>query len=89
MNSLKIYFGLFVIGAIILAMYPPINTVSAKKVLIQNGYYPISVGGYGWFECGDGDYYRTKFTAYNQDSTSIVTGCVCEGFLKGKTIRFN
>jgi hypothetical protein len=62
---------------------------SAEKVLRDAGYHPIEVGGYGFLKCGNGDQYATKFKAYNNDKTRIVTGVICQGVLKGKTIRLD
>jgi hypothetical protein len=61
----------------------------SKKALIESGYHPIEVGGYGFFSGGKGDTFVTKFKAYSPDSTHIVTGVVCRGLLKGKTIRLD
>lgn len=61
----------------------------ARKALLDSGFHPIKVGGYGWADCSKDDVYRTRFTAYSQDSSRVVTGCVCQGFWKGKTIRLD
>jgi len=63
------------------------NKDGAEKAIKQAGYHPIKVGGYGFFDCSEDDVFRTRFKAYSQDSTMIVEGCVCQGILKGKTIR--
>jgi hypothetical protein len=65
------------------------NVDGATEALKGAGYHPIEVGGYAYFGCGEDDFYRTKFKAYNNDSTRIVTGQVCQGILKGKTIRID
>lgn len=62
---------------------------AAERVLKDAGYHPIEVGGYSVFKCGKGDQYATKFKAYNHDKTRIVTGVICQGWLKGKTIRLD
>lgn len=62
---------------------------SATEALLDAGYHPIDVGGRAWFKCSEGDVFSTKFRAYSPDSSRIVTGCVCEGFFKGKTIRLD
>lgn len=62
---------------------------SATIALKQAGYHPIKVGGYGFFNCSEDDVFATRFTAYSNDSSMIVKGCVCEGFFKGKTIRLD
>lgn len=65
------------------------NKKGAEKALRDAGYHPISIGGHGWFCCGEKDQYSTRFKAYSPDRTRIVTGCVCQGLLKGKTIRLD
>jgi hypothetical protein len=65
------------------------NISGTEKALHDLGYYPIEVGGYGWFDCGKDDFFATRFKAYSQDSSRVVSGCVCEGVLKGKTIRLD
>lgn len=65
------------------------NSNGAKEALKDAGYHPIEVGGYGWFSCGEDDFYSTKFKAYSPDSSRIVEGSVCQGFFKGKTIRLD
>lgn len=65
------------------------NKKGATDALLDSSYHPIEVGGYGWFDCGEDDWYATRFKAYNQDSSRIVTGCVCQGLFKGKTIRLD
>lgn len=65
------------------------NEKAANRALKDAGYHPISVGGYGWFDCSEDDFYKTRFSAYSSDSTRIVNGCVCQGLFKGKTIRLD
>ncbi len=65
------------------------NKNEAEKALKDSGYHPIEVGGYGWFDCSEDDMYATKFKAYSHDSSRVVTGCVCQGIFKGKTIRLD
>lgn len=65
------------------------NPSGAKKALIDSGYHPIEVKGYGWFDCSESDVYATRFKAYSADCTRVVTGCVCQGFFKGKTVRLD
>lgn len=62
----------------------------ATKALLDAGYKPIKVGGYGWFIGSDSDTFVTKFKAYSpNDSTRVVTGVVCRGWFKGSTIRLD
>ena len=65
------------------------NKKGATKALLDGGYTPIEVGDYGWFSCGDDDVFKTRFTATSPDGKREVTGCVCEGWMKGKTIRLD
>lgn len=80
-NYIILLFGLLIISCT--------NKEDATKALLDASYHPIEVGGYGWFDCGQDDFYSTRFKAYNSDSTRIVTGCVCSGLFKGKTIRLD
>ena len=61
----------------------------SKDALLKSGYHPIEVGGYGFFSAGKEDFFVTKFKAYSPDSSQIVTGVVCKGIFKGKTIRLD
>jgi hypothetical protein len=61
---------------------------SATRVLTQSGYHNVHITGYRWFACGEGDYYATGFWA-SSPSGELVTGTVCEGWLKAKTIRLD
>lgn len=62
----------------------------AKNALLDAGYHPIEVGGYGYWDCSKDDNVATRFKAYSPDSSRIVSGCVCSGIIgKGKTIRLD
>lgn len=65
------------------------NVDGAKSALLDAGYHPIKVGGYSFFSCSEDDFYHTEFKAYSPDSSRIVTGSVCQGLFKGKTIRLD
>lgn len=74
----------------LLAFFSCTDEKGATKALLDSGYKPIEVGGYGWFCGSKNDTYVTKFKAYSpNDSTRIVTGVVCRGWFKGSTIRLN
>jgi hypothetical protein len=60
----------------------------ASKVLRDNGYTNITTTGYRFFACSERDIFSTGFVAKSPNGTT-VTGAVCEGLLKGKTIRFD
>jgi hypothetical protein len=81
--------NIILIAVIAVASTSCTNKEGAAEALKDAGYHPIKVGGYAFFGCGEEDVYRTNFEAYSSDSTRIVTGQVCEGLLKGKTIRID
>ena len=80
---------LFLLFSLLLLGSSCTNNSKAKKALLQAGYHPIEVGGYGLWKCGEDDTFATKFKAYSPDSTYIVKGVVCGGWLKGSTIRLD
>lgn len=64
------------------------RTESAEALLNQQGYTDVEITGYDMFSCSEDDNFKTGFvaTAPNGDR---VSGTVCEGLMKGKTIRFD
>jgi hypothetical protein len=60
----------------------------ATQTLKDNQLEPAKVGGYGWFSCGTGDIWKTRFEATNAKGAT-VHGTVCKGLFKGSTIRFD
>jgi hypothetical protein len=61
----------------------------ATHALQAAGLKPVKVGGYGFLACdGKSDTFATKFTAVNSQGQT-VTGTVCGGWWKGKTIRYD
>lgn len=61
----------------------------ARQTLIHAGLEPVNVGGYNLFGCGQSDFYRTKFRAFDQRGMT-VEGTVCRGlFSKSSTIRYD
>ena len=60
----------------------------AERILEENGYTNIDVGGYGFLSCSDDDVFRTNFTATSPNGKR-VSGTVCSGLLKSSTIRFD
>jgi len=61
----------------------------ATKALRSAGLRPVHVGGYSFFGCDSkSDTFATEFTAINVNGET-VSGVVCSGFLKGKTIRYD
>lgn len=61
----------------------------ATEALLDAGYHPIEVGGYSFFGGADDDVFKTRFKAYSPDSSRIVEGVVCRGWIKGSTIRMD
>jgi hypothetical protein len=64
------------------------RTDSVNKVLKNSGYTEIESLGFSLWGCSRDDYFRTKFKAVNLVGNR-VSGYVCEGILKGKTIRLD
>ncbi len=60
----------------------------ARRALEDAGYSDIQVGGYALFSCSDKDTFATKFTAKGP-THKPVSGAVCSGWFKGKTIRLD
>jgi hypothetical protein len=60
----------------------------ATRVLNQQGFSDIQMTGYRFFICDKNDTFSTGFKAISP-SGSDVTGAVCEGWLKGATVRFD
>lgn len=60
----------------------------ARKAIEDAGLTLVEVGGYGWLQCSEDDVFHTKFTAKNANGKT-VTGVVCSGWFKGKTVRFD
>ena len=82
---------LFIVFAILaaLAMVSCTNGNGAKRLLESQGYEHVTITGYRWFGCGEGDWYHTGFEAVGPKG-DIVSGVVCEGlFFKGATPRFD
>ena len=63
---------------ILISIFSCTNKKGAEKALRDFGFHPIEIGGYGYFDCSEDDVYATRFKAYTQDSSRIVTGCVCQ-----------
>ena len=57
------------------------------STLVAEGFTDIHAGGYEPFSCGDGDTFKTHFTAKNQRGL-VVEGVVCCGWMKSCTVRF-
>jgi hypothetical protein len=59
----------------------------AHRILDEQGYTNIQIGGYVFMMCSVDDLFSTYFTATNAIGRQ-VTGAVCSGLAKGSTIRF-
>jgi len=64
------------------------DSKTTTRVLTEQGYTEIEVGGYDAFACSDDDTFATKFTAKGP-SGKRVSGVVCSDWLKGSTVRFH
>lgn len=56
-----------------------------RRVLEDEGYMDVEVGGYAWFGCGRDDEFRNHFRA--RRGGRVVEGVVCCGWLKDCTVR--
>lgn len=57
--------------AIILTLPSCTDKQGATKALLDAGYHPISVGGYAFLGCGEGDIYHTKFKVCRSDRADL------------------
>lgn len=60
----------------------------ASKTIKDYGMNPVEVGGYAWFQCGQGDLFHTKFVATNPEGRQ-VSGTICKGLFKNSTMRLD
>lgn len=63
---------------------------TSRRVLEDEGYTDIEIGGYAMFACSEDDNYRTSFTAVRVTPSGehrVVTGAVCCGLWKNCTVR--
>jgi len=65
-----------------------IDGEGATRVLESNGYTSVEIKGRGFWGCGQGDIYITKFKAQSPNNKA-VEGTVCKGLIKSSTIRFD
>ena len=61
---------------------------SATRALENIGMTEIEITGYRFFGCDEKDTWHTGFRAKNPQGKT-VTGVVCDGWLKGATVRFD
>lgn len=72
---------LLCVVAIIIGNVGYADPIGAKKVLEDEGYTDIEVGGRQYFGC-DRNFYRTQYTAKNSRGIK-VHGLVCKSLLDG------
>jgi len=61
------------------------------RVLEDAGYTDVVIGGAEilFSGCGEGDTFKSSFTAKSIATGRAVTGSLCQGWFKGITIRVN
>ena len=59
----------------------------ARRTVEDLGMTDVQLTGYRWFGCSEDDLYHTGFLAKRGDR--VVSGVVCQGILKGATVRFD
>lgn len=77
-----------ILAALALSLIACTQPESAQKALEQSGYTDVKMEGYAVFGCGRDDNFHDKFIAKGPTG-QVVSGVVCGGFLKGKTIRID
>jgi hypothetical protein len=65
-----------------------VNHVDARRALEAQGITNVQIGGYSFFGCSKDDGWRSTFTGIGANGKPI-NGVVCQGLLKGTTIRFD
>lgn len=55
--------------------------------LTQQGYTDIKSTGYSYWCCDEKDTFSEGFVCKDRNGNQ-VSGCICSGFMKGVTIRF-
>ncbi len=71
----------------VLALVACTDEHASRKALEDQGFEDIHITGYAFFGCGEGDGFRTGFTAKNAKGKQ-VSGVDCCGVVKNCTIRF-
>ena len=80
-------FVVFLIFCVSIIPFACTDESGTTKVLKQNGYKVVEVGGYRWFGGDKSDWWSTKFKAVTPQGDTIK-GYVTTGIFKGYTIRF-
>lgn len=82
-----IIIALLTLSYLIIVPHACTDKKGAKHLLEQNGFTEIKITEYKFFMCGKEDQFSTGFEAVSPTGQK-VSGCVCSGIMKGKTIRF-
>lgn len=80
-------FGLLALLAVTLSSCG-VDPKSATRALETQGMKDVKIEGYAFFGCGKEDTFHSNFSAIGANGT-LVTGTVCQGWLKGTTVRFD
>ena len=83
---MKTFLAILAVGLTCTACSDP---KAAYRALDSMGFSEIETLGWTFFSgCGKDDSFATRFQAKNPNG-KIVTGVVCNGWLKGATVRFD
>ena len=63
------------------------NPDEAMRALEAQGLTHVTIAGYPFFACGEGDNFNSAFSARGVNG-DLVEGAVCCGWMKGCTVRF-
>ena len=87
MNTTHLRLSL-VFGAALVLASCGVDPRTATRALEANGLTNVRIEGYSWLGCGKEDTFASNFSAVGVNGQP-VTGSVCQGLLKGTTIRFD
>lgn len=79
---------LFVCVVLAICLIPRVDSQGTIDTLEKQGYTEVEITGWRPFAASEEDLYATGFKA-KSPSGQTVTGTVCSGLFKGKTIRFD
>jgi hypothetical protein len=79
-------FALAILFISLIALAGCTDEPGARKALEDQGYTQIEFTGYRIWTCGEDYTYHTGFAA-KSIAGKPVTGAVCSGFMKGKSIK--
>lgn len=80
-------FGLLALLAVTLSSCG-VDPEKASRALHAQGMKDVKIEGFSFFGCGKDDHFASNFSAIGANGT-LVTGTVCQGWLKGTTVRFD